>query len=65
MEIDMNIIAESLIDAVTKKISENMTTNLESVDGKLVLSINVNQDYLRGMQDTISALVEMEVGVFG
>lgn len=65
MEIDMNIIAESLIDVVAKKISENISTNLESVDGKLVLSINVNQDYLRGVQDTISALAEMEVSVFG
>lgn len=60
MKIDTNVLAEILAD----NISENIKIDIVGDDGKLMAKLSVNEDYLRGVQDTIEALANMDVSVF-
>lgn len=60
MKIDTSVLAEILAD----NISDNIKIDVVGDDGKLMAKLSVNEDYLRGVQDTIEALANLEVSVF-
>ena len=60
MKIDTNVLAKILAD----NISENIKIDLVGDGRKLTAKLSVNEDYLRGVQDTIEALANMDVSVF-
>ena len=60
MKIDMNVLAEILAN----KISENIKVEVEFKDGKAVAQLKHNEDYMRGITDTIDALASLNVSVF-
>ena len=63
MKINTDVLAKILAD----NISENIKIDIVDGDsnGKLMAKLSVNEDYLRGVADTIEALANMEVSVFG
>lgn len=60
MKIDTDVLAKILAD----NISENIKIDVVGDDGKLMAKLSMNEDYLRGVQDTIEALANMDVSVF-
>lgn len=62
--IDTEIIAESLAKHIGEKILENINVVTKFSNGKLEAKISINQDYLKGIQDTIEALASLEVDVY-
>ena len=60
MKIDTNVLAKILAD----NISENIKIDLVGDGRKLTAKLSVNEDDLRGVQDTIEALANMDVSVF-
>lgn len=60
MKIDVNILAEILAN----KISENIEVDIEFKDGKALANLKHNEDYLRGITDTIDALASLDIDVF-
>ena len=60
MRIDTNVLAKILAD----NISENIKIDFVGDGRNLTAKLSVNEDYLRGVQDTIEALANMDVSVF-
>lgn len=61
MKINTDVLAKILAD----NISENIKIDIvDGGSGKLMAKLSVNEDYLRGVSDTIEALANMEVSVF-
>ena len=60
MKIDTNVLAKILAD----NISENIKIYFVGDGRNLTAKLSVNEDYLRGVQDTIEALANMDVSVF-
>lgn len=60
MKIDTNVLAKILAD----NISENIKIDFVGDGRKLTAKLLVNEDYLRGVQDTIEALANMDVSAF-
>ncbi len=60
MKIDTNVLAKILAD----NISENIKIDFVGDGRNLTAKLSVNEDYLRGVQDTIEALANMDVSVF-
>ena len=60
MKIDTNVLAKILAD----NISENIKIDFVGDGRNLTAKPSVNEDYLRGVQDTIEALANMDVSVF-
>ena len=60
MKINTNVLAKILAD----NISENIKIYFVGDGRNLTAKLSVNEDYLRGVQDTIEALANMDVSVF-
>ena len=60
MKIDTNVLAKILAD----NISENIKIDFVGDGRNITAKLSVNEDYLRGVQDTIEALANMDVSVF-
>ena len=60
MKIDTNVVAQMLAD----KISENIKIDTVYDGGKIKANLSINQDYLRGITDTINILASMDIEVF-
>ena len=60
MKIDTNVLAKILAD----NISENIKIVFVGDGRNLTAKLSVNEDYLRGVRDTIEALANMDVSVF-
>lgn len=60
MKINTDIIAKILADGI----SENIKIDIIGDDGKLIAKLSVNEDYLRGVKDTLGALANMEADIY-
>lgn len=60
MKIDTDVLAKILAD----NISDNIKIDIVDGDGKLMAKLSMNEDYLRGVQDTLEALANMNASVF-
>lgn len=49
---------------LSEKVAENISQNFEIKDGKALIELKPNEDYIRGVRDTVDAFVSIlnEVG---